>query len=107
MVHAYGTPTLIEDGQWVHQQVEALTQAQEQGFVQPWQVDDAPEDFTDRLIQNLVGLEIEITRVLAKTKASQNQPARNQRSVVAGLHGLGNGTAEVLAEAVARNSKAD
>lgn len=107
VVHAYGTPVLIEDGQWIHQQVEALTQSQEQGFVEPWQVDDAPEDFTDRLIQNLVGLEIEITRVLAKTKASQNQPARNQRGVVAGLHGLGNRSAEALAETVVRHGNQD
>ena len=85
VVHAYGTLEVVDDAAWIRNQVEALTRQQEASFEQPWQVDDAPRDYTDKMIAALLGLEIRITRLLGKTKASQNQSASNRKGVIAGL----------------------
>lgn len=51
----------------------------------PWSVDDAPPDFTERLVEAIVGVEIKIETLTGKLKASQNQPEKNQAGVKAGL----------------------
>lgn len=54
-------------------------------MVTPWSVDDAPTDFTDRLVQAIVGVEIKIETLTGKLKASQNQPEKNRVGVKAAL----------------------
>lgn len=50
---------------------------------EPWTVDDAPYEFTERLVQAIVGIEIKIEALTGKLKASQNQPERNRAGVKA------------------------
>lgn len=52
---------------------------------EPWSLDDAPLDFTERLVQAIVGVEIKIKTLTSKLKASQNQPERNRAGVKTGL----------------------
>jgi transcriptional regulator len=78
----------------------ALTAQQENGFTMPWQVDDAPRDFTERLIQQVVGIEIPISRWMGKWKVSQNQPVGNRDSVVAHLEQQNQAGSEAMAEYV-------
>ncbi|WP_230959322.1 FMN-binding negative transcriptional regulator, partial [Acidithiobacillus ferrooxidans] len=85
VVHAYGPLQVRDDSAWVRQQMVALTAQQENGFTLPWQVEDAPQDFTERLIQQVGGIEISISRWMGKWKISQNQPVGNRDSVVAHL----------------------
>jgi len=85
VVHAYGTLRIIDDATWVRAQLEALTAHNEAGFAHPWAVSDAPHEYTEKLIGSIVGFEIIITRLSGKWKVSQNQPAQNQASVIAGL----------------------
>ncbi len=85
VVHAHGPLLVHDDPAWVRAQMEILTQAQESGFAQPWGVSDAPADFTERLIQQVVGMEIPISRLIGKWKVSQNQPLHNRHSVIAHL----------------------
>ena len=49
------------------------------------------------MIRGLVGLELTVTRLVGKTKASQNQPAVNQAGVIEGLENLGDSNAMALA----------
>lgn len=85
VVHAYGLLQIRDDAAWVRAQMEALTQGQESPFVPPWGVSDAPVDFTERLIQQVVGIEISISRLMGKWKVSQNQPLANRHSIIAHL----------------------
>ncbi len=98
VVHAYGQLQIFDDPSWVRRQVEALTDENESKFPNPWKVTDAPSAFTDRLIKGLVGIEIVITRIQGKTKASQNQSDANRVGVVDGLKSLGDSNASNLAE---------
>ncbi|MFL1406593.1 FMN-binding negative transcriptional regulator [Marinobacter sp. M1N3S26] len=84
-VHAEGYARSVEDPAWLHQHLRQLTKQHESKRDEPWAVDDAPSDFTERLVQAIVGIEIEIETLTGKLKASQNQPERNRKGVKAGL----------------------
>jgi transcriptional regulator len=85
VVHASGTLQVHDDPVWVRAQLHQLVDQHEARFAKPWGVDDAPRDYTDRLISAIVGIEIPITQLTGKWKVSQNQPTANQTSVVQGL----------------------
>jgi len=89
VVHAYGYVRVVDDASWLRAQLEAITTQHESSFSEPWAVTDAPHEFTERLIGNIVGFEMIITRLSGKWKVSQNQPQQNQASVVAGLKATG------------------
>ena len=107
VVHVYGTLQIKDDADWVRTHVSALTNEHEAGFKRPWKVTDAPASFTDQLIKHLVGFEIEISRLIGKTKASQNQPAINRSGVVSGLSSLGSHNGIELAALAKAGKNAD
>ena len=85
VVHAYGVPRAIEDRDWLLQHVTQLTDTHEREQAQPWKVSDAPQDFTEHLMNAIVGIEIPITKLIGKWKVSQNRPEPDKLGVVAGL----------------------
>ena len=107
IVHAHGSLRVRDDPDWVRQQMAALTTQQEKDFLQPWQVEDAPRDFTERLIQQVVGIEIPISRWMGKWKVSQNQPKCNQESVAAHLAQQGGAYSEAMADLVLSRRTSD
>ena len=52
--------------------ITQLTDTHEREQALPWKVSDAPQDFTECLINAIVGIEIPITRLIGKWKVSQN-----------------------------------
>ncbi|MDV8146239.1 FMN-binding negative transcriptional regulator [Arthrobacter sp. B10-11] len=87
--HVYGTLVIHDDPAWLAGQVRRLTDRHEAGFDHPWSVDDAPERFISGQLRAIVGLELVITRIEAKTKLSQNRPDADIDGVVAGLAARG------------------
>ena len=55
----------------------------------PWSVDDAPRKFIEGQLRAIVGLELQITRIEAKAKLSQNRPVGDIAGIVAGLSARG------------------
>lgn len=88
VVHAHGRLRVVRDASWIRHQIDALTKQQEAGMDAPWRVDNAPADYIARLLSQLKGIEIDVSQLIGKTKASQNQPEANRRGVAAGLRGL-------------------
>ncbi len=84
-VHVRGNLRIIEDKRWLEWHLDRLTNTHEGTQTRPWKLSDAPAEFTDRLIQNLIGLELEITSINGKWKISQNQPSDNQAGVIEAL----------------------
>ncbi|APW43970.1 FMN-binding negative transcriptional regulator [Rhodoferax saidenbachensis] len=101
VVHAKGSLTVHDDPVWISAQLNDLTGQQEAASPEPWAVDDAPRDYTDKMISALVGIEIPIASLSGKWKVSQNQPAINRASVVQGLEGIGDGAMTDLVKAYA------
>jgi transcriptional regulator len=99
-VHAHGSLRWIDDAGWLRAFLDGLTHTHEAGQVHPWQMSDAPADFTAQLLQAIVGLELRITRLEGKFKLSQNRPAADQQGVLAGLQHQGDAGSAALAEAM-------
>lgn len=89
MVQVRGVPRVIEDADWLLAQVGRLTDGFEAGFDTPWAVSDAPDAFVAAQLRGIVGLEIPLTRIMGKWKASQNRPAADRRGVIDGLTARG------------------
>jgi len=85
VVHAYGFLRVVDDADWLRSQLETLTAHNEASFTEPWAVSDAPVEHIENIMAAIVGIEMVITRLCGKWKASQNQPSQNRASVVAGL----------------------
>jgi transcriptional regulator len=100
-VQVNGTLRMVDDARWLRDQVERLSDRHEAGRPEPWGVDNAPPSFLDKMIGGIVGIEIEIDRIVAKAKLSQNRPAADLAGVVAGLR-AGEADGAALAAAVAR-----
>jgi len=66
--------------------VTRLTERFESASAAPWQVSDAPQDFIEKQLGAIVGIEIAITKLTGKWKASQNRPAQDRAGVVDALN---------------------
>lgn len=89
-VQARGLPRMIEAADWLRAQVGDLTAAQEAARPAPWAVSDAPEPFVAAQLRGICGVEIAVTALAGKWKASQNRAAADRRGVIAGLESEGN-----------------
>jgi transcriptional regulator len=85
VVHAYGRLVVHDDAAWTHDLVTRLTNEMEAPAAAPWSIDDAPTDYIERNVKAIVGIELQISRIEAKWKLSQNQPEREAAGVLDGL----------------------
>jgi transcriptional regulator len=97
--HVYGRFVVHDDPAWTEDLVRRLTTKHEAYRDHPWSVDDAPRPFIEGQLRAIVGVELEITRIEAKVKLSQNRPAADADGVIAGLRARGD---EESADAVER-----
>lgn len=84
-VHAYGNLKVVDDTEWLRTQLETLTDQHEANLLEPWSIHDAPNEFTNKLMESIVGIEMRVTKLLGKWKVSQNQPVPNKEGVIKGL----------------------
>lgn len=83
-VHAYGTLNVIEDRAKLHDILHRTIAVYESQMPRPWTYDDADPTFDD-MLSEIVGFEIEISRLEAKRKLNQNHPEERRRRVVNAL----------------------
>jgi transcriptional regulator len=89
--HVYGRLVVHDDPVWTEDLVRRLTAKHEAFRDHPWSVDDAPRAYVEGQLRAIVGVELEITRIEAKAKLSQNRPAADIDGVIAGLRERGDG----------------
>ena len=80
VAHAYGRVTVRDDERYVRGVVGRLTRTHEATQAVPWKMTDAPSDFINTMLQAIVGIEIEITRLVGKFKLSQNKEVGDIRN---------------------------
>lgn len=102
VVHVHATLSAVQEPEALLQILTQLTNRHEAEQPHPWQVGDAPPEFTNKLLAHIVGVRLDIRRMQGKWKVSQNQPEVNRASVVSMLTGLGSETAATMAEMVLR-----
>lgn len=80
-VHASGLLTWIDEPATLREIVDESVQTFEQPLPQPWTM-DAPDDFVGKLLLQIVGFRIEITRLEGKWKLNQNHPLERREKVI-------------------------
>lgn len=101
VVQARGTMRAVEEAEWLADQVAALTRHMEERRSSPWSVTDAPEPFIRSQLKGIVGIEIPISAIEGKWKASQNRPEADRKGVIAGLSAEGDDASRAMAAIVA------
>jgi len=80
VVHVYGRMYVRDDERFVRGVVARLTRTHElrSGSPKPWKMTDSSPDYIAEMISKIVGIEIEITRMVGKWKLSQNKEERDR-----------------------------
>jgi transcriptional regulator len=73
MVVVHGTIKVHHEHDWLLQNVAELVARHESQRTDPWALSDAPGDYIDVQARAIVGLEMTIERIDAKTKLTQNR----------------------------------
>ncbi len=97
IVHAYGRAAIIEDGAWLLRHVDELSRQQESPYATRWSIVDAPDGYIAGMARGIVGLSVDVTRLDAKAKLSQNRDERDALGAVAGLQARGQGADATVA----------
>jgi len=105
-VHLTGTVRVHHDAAWLRDAVTDLTDRHEAGRAERWRVTDAPAGYVDARLRGIVGIEVQVGRVEAKAKLSQNKDDADRRGVVDGLRREGDPQATAIAAAMAADSTA-
>ncbi len=100
IVQARGPARVVEDAAWLLANVAALTDQQEGRRPRPWAVSDAPEAFIASQIRGIVGIEIAVSGIEAKFKASQNRAEADRVGVAEGLGAEAGPHAQAMRELV-------
>lgn len=79
-VHVHGKIRIRDDERFVRGVVARLTRANEArtGSDKPWKMSDSPREFIDERLSAIVGIEIEIDRLVGKWKLGQNREERDR-----------------------------
>lgn len=99
VVHVKGKINFLSDEKALRGILAKLTRTHEANQPVAWKMSDAPDEYIARLLQDIVGIEIQITGITGKFKLSQNREKVDALGVVDGLEKYGNHT---LAKAVQR-----
>jgi transcriptional regulator len=101
-VHVSGVLRIHDNPVWLRSHLESLTAVHEAAQAQPWQLSDAPQDYLEKMIKAVVGIEIEIRRIDGKFKLNQNRPLQDRQSVIAALQSGSDIKAAQMAELIDR-----
>lgn len=102
VAHVHGSIHVHQDEAFLRGVLARLTRTHEEraGNSPPWRMGDAKPDYIAQLLQAIVGLEIRVERIVAKSKLSQNKQARDRESVIAAMEAQGH---PALADAMRRS----
>lgn len=89
VVHAHGKVAVRDDERFVRGVVARLTRRHEAGEAAPWKMGDAPVDYIDEMLRQIVGIEIAVERLVGKFKLSQNKEQRDRDGVADALAARG------------------
>lgn len=99
VVHVHGRMRIRDDERFVRGVVARLTRTHEgrTGAERPWKMTDSSPEYIDQMLAAIVGIEVEITRVVGKRKLGQN---REDRDRIGAAEELGKRDDKVIATAM-------
>ena len=97
VAHAHGRVTVHDDERYLRGLTGRLTKRHEASQPHPWRLGDSPQSFINEMLASIVGLEIEIMRLVGKSKLGQN---KEKRDVLGAAHALKAQGHSVIADAM-------
>ncbi len=91
-VHAYGRLIAHDDAAWTDAAVRRLVARHEAEY----SLDAVPAGYLERQLRAIVGIEVQLTRVEAKAKMSQNKLPADVEGIIGGLRGEGSGDRDAV-----------
>jgi transcriptional regulator len=87
VVHVLGTVHIHDDPEWLRSVVTDLTDQHEanRSVESPWAVTDAPDDYIDKQLRAIVGIEVQVESIEGKRKLSQNRSEADRLGAAAAL----------------------
>jgi transcriptional regulator len=104
VVHAYGPIVIHDDEKWLRGVIGKLTKSMESDQPKPWNMGQAPREYTAALLREIVGIEIPVSRLIAKWKMSQNRIEADRQGAATGLRAAGESHREWIASEIERSS---
>ena len=91
VVHVHGRLYSRDNERFVRGVVARLTRTHEAqtGSPRPWKVTDSSPEYIDQMLSNIVGIEIEVTKMVGKWKLDQNKEERDRINAAAELEKRG------------------
>lgn len=91
VVHVHGRLYIRDDERFVRGVVARLTRTHEAGTgdARPWKMTDSAPEYIDQMLASIVGIEIEVARMVGKWKLSQNKEERDRIGAAAELRKRG------------------
>ena len=105
VVHAHGRANIVRDRNWLFEHLNALSDQQEEKQPEPWKVADAPKEFTDKMINGIVGIEIPISALVGAWKTSQNKNQSDRAGIINGLSNSENSQSTEMASYIAHQGR--
>jgi transcriptional regulator len=101
-VHAYGAPRVITENDELYGLLKRLVDKHEgdSGAVSPYRLESLPEEFVTKQMQAIVGFQIEISRMEASFKLSQNRNQESYDNVITELYRRTDDNSLAVAEAM-------
>jgi len=100
-VHVYGRPRLITEHGEAYGLLKRLIDRHEAN--RDYRLEGLPKDFVEQEIKGIVAFQIEVTRMEANYKLSQNRDDENYRSIVAHLEERTDDLSQGVAQAMRKN----
>lgn len=87
VVHVHGTIRFHQDEVFLRGLLARLTRAHETAAAEPmpWRMGDSEPEFIAGMLKAIVGVEIVVSRVVAKSKLSQNKESRDREGAASAL----------------------
>lgn len=89
VVHAHGHIAVRDDERYLRGVVGRLTKRMEASQPRPWRMGDSSPDFIDEMLRSIVGIEILVSRLVGKSKLSQNKETRDAEGAAQSLREQG------------------
>lgn len=89
VVHVRGRLKVMGEERFVRGVVGRLTRTHEAGEERPWKMSDSTPEFISGMLANIVGIEVEISEIVGKSKLSQNKEDRDRLGAAERLEQLG------------------
>lgn len=104
-VHVYGKYVSVTDENKLEEILEKTVRVYETAMPQPWDMKGLPKTFFEKMLEMIVGFEIDIIRIDGKWKLSQNHSEARRQKVIRALEKQGKPNALEIARLMSLKDK--